>query len=175
MGGEANVAIDFVDTIVLAAHPPVDLLLSDAETWWDLQAARLPAGPRPSVSDAIELRGALRDAFEAVIADRRPSTATLRAINDAAAAAPSNPHLELSDEGVVELSTRWHAHRRGAAVLAEIAAAGMRLIVDEPRLRRCANPDCSMLFIGDNPRRIWCAANVCGNRTRVARHYRRTH
>ncbi|WP_139810547.1 CGNR zinc finger domain-containing protein, partial [Mycobacterium avium] len=41
---------------------------------------------------------------------------------------------------------------------------------------RCANPDCSMLFLATNPRRSWCTANICGNRARVARHYhRRTH
>jgi predicted RNA-binding Zn ribbon-like protein len=42
-------------------------------------------------------------------------------------------------------------------------------------LRRCANPTCSMLFVAPNARRIWCTANICGNRTRVARHYERTH
>ncbi|SDP87791.1 CGNR zinc finger domain-containing protein [Lentzea jiangxiensis] len=31
-----------------------------------------------------------------------------------------------------------------------------------------------MLFLAENKRRVWCAANVCGNRARVARHYSRT-
>lgn len=41
------------------------------------------------------------------------------------------------------------------------------------RLRRCANPACSMLFIADDARRKWCMQNICGNRVRVARHYQR--
>jgi CGNR zinc finger len=41
------------------------------------------------------------------------------------------------------------------------------------RLRRCANPACSMIFIAVNPRRSWCTPGVCGNRARVARHYQR--
>src|SRR6266566_219775 len=31
----------------------------------------------------------------------------------------------------------------------------------------------SMIFVAVNPRRSWCAPAVCGNRARVARHYRR--
>jgi predicted RNA-binding Zn ribbon-like protein len=42
------------------------------------------------------------------------------------------------------------------------------------RLRRCANPACSMLFLADTTRRQWCTPNLCGNRARVARHYRRS-
>jgi len=41
------------------------------------------------------------------------------------------------------------------------------------RLRRCANPACLMIFVAVNPRCSWCAPGVCGNRVRVARHYRR--
>ena len=41
------------------------------------------------------------------------------------------------------------------------------------RLRRCANPACSVIFIAVNPRRSWCAPGICGNRVRVARHHRR--
>nr|WP_272925044.1 CGNR zinc finger domain-containing protein [Streptomyces sp. SID8377] len=41
-------------------------------------------------------------------------------------------------------------------------------------MRRCANPECSMLFLAGNSRRKWCTGNICGNRTRVARHCRRS-
>ncbi len=41
------------------------------------------------------------------------------------------------------------------------------------RLRRCQNPACSMLFVASDARRKFCTQNICANRTRVARHYRR--
>jgi predicted RNA-binding Zn ribbon-like protein len=32
-----------------------------------------------------------------------------------------------------------------------------------------------MLFIASDPRRRFCTQNICANRVRVARHYRRQH
>ncbi len=72
---------------------------------------------------------------------------------------------------------RWHTEHGGNAGLAAIARETIDLLADPQRLqrlRRCANPACSMLFIAETKRRQWCTGNICGNRTRVARHYERT-
>ncbi|MEU9839973.1 CGNR zinc finger domain-containing protein [Actinomadura sp. NPDC048032] len=37
----------------------------------------------------------------------------------------------------------------------------------------CEADDCVLLFLPAHPRRRWCSAARCGNRVRVARHYRR--
>src|SRR6185437_1658316 len=72
----------------------------------------------------------------------------------------------------------WHAVRAlRTALLGELAADAVALLTG-PRatqLRKCANPDCILQFVADNPRRRWCSSAVCGNRARVARHYQRHH
>ncbi|NPC91302.1 CGNR zinc finger domain-containing protein [Bacillus sp. WMMC1349] len=39
-------------------------------------------------------------------------------------------------------------------------------------IRRCANPDCVLLFIDTHGRRKWCSMKICGNRSKVTRHQR---
>lgn len=51
-----------------------------------------------------------------------------------------------------------------------------QLAADHPgRLRRCANPDCSLfLFDRSNANaRYWCSMTSCGNRMKARRHHRR--
>lgn len=45
---------------------------------------------------------------------------------------------------------------------------------DQERLKACLAPGCVLYFMQNHPRREWCSAG-CGNRARVARHYRRHH
>jgi predicted RNA-binding Zn ribbon-like protein len=76
----------------------------------------------------------------------------------------------------LQTQTQWHQEYGGNPRLAFIAAQAAQFLADPAnvaRLRRCANPACSMIFVAVNPRRSWCAPGVCGNRARVARHYRR--
>ncbi|XES01431.1 CGNR zinc finger domain-containing protein [Streptomyces sp. S1D4-11] len=42
------------------------------------------------------------------------------------------------------------------------------------RLRPCLAPNCLLFFVKNHARRE-CCSPVCGNRVRVARHYRRHH
>ncbi|WP_254697369.1 CGNR zinc finger domain-containing protein [Mycobacterium avium] len=82
-------------------------------------------------------------------------------------------------DNYLQRSVRWHVEYGGNPALAATATDAITVLTDpryRDQLRRCANPDCSMLFLATNPRRSWCTANICGNRARVARHYhRRTH
>ncbi|MFD0502370.1 CGNR zinc finger domain-containing protein [Streptomyces chiangmaiensis] len=45
---------------------------------------------------------------------------------------------------------------------------------DRDRLRPCLAPNCLLFFVKNHARREWCSP-ACGNRMRVARHYRRHH
>ncbi len=179
MGGEPLVALDLADTLMTAVDPPVDLLDAAAAqaAWWALQASRLPTGPAPEPTAVRRLRAALREAFDAHLAGRTPDATSLEDLNATAASVPTSPRLVMTDEGPRE-RTRWHVEHGGNAALAAIAAEAVRLLADPERLgvlRRCGNPECSMLFLAENKRRKWCTANICGNRVRVARHYERTH
>lgn len=178
MGGERLVALDLVDTVMLAVDPPVDLIETPAQLakWWDLQEVRLPAGPLPDATTTRRLRTAIRDVFDSHLAGRAPLATSIEDLNAAAAAAPASLRMVLSSDGLYA-ETRWHTEYGGNAALAAIARETIELMADAERLgslRRCANPNCSMLFLAEHKRRQWCIGSRCGNRSRVARHYEKT-
>jgi predicted RNA-binding Zn ribbon-like protein len=175
IGGEPLVALDLVDTLITVTDPPTDLLADPARAadWWAVQAVRLPDEPVPDPVATRRLRTAIRDALDAHLEGRAPRDTSIEDLNAAAAAVPTSPRL-LAGGGS---TTRWHTEYGGNATLAAIAGETIRLLTDPdrlPKLRRCANPACSMLFLAERRSRQWCASNVCGNRVRVARHYERT-
>ena len=178
MGGERLVALDLVDTLMLTMDPPVDLIGTPAQLarWWELQEVRLPAGPLPDATSVRRLRAAIRDVFDSHLAGRAPLATSVEDINATAAGAPASLRMVLSgDELYAE--TRWHTEYGGNAALAAIARETIELMADATRLetlKRCANPNCSMLFLAEHKRRQWCVGSVCGNRARVARHYEKT-
>ena len=175
MGGESSVAVDFVDTERLAVTPAIDLLADDAEAWWRLQSGRLPGGEEPAEMAASRLRSAIREAFEARIAGRAAPASAVEELNSFAASVPSSPRLVSGPQGF-SAETRWHPEHGGNAKLAAVAGDAMALLADPVRaaqLRHCAGSECSMIFLAENSRRVWCTANLCGNRARVARHQRR--
>ena len=108
---------------------------------------------------------------------REPAATSIEDINAVAASAPVS--LRIGGPGHdLQAQTRWHTELGGNAALAAVATEAITLIGQPGRrdmLRRCANPNCSMLFLAQTTRRQWCTQNICGNRTRVARHYQRTH
>ena len=178
MGGERLVALDLVDTLLLAVDPPVDLLETPAQLakWWELQEVRLPAGPLPDATATRRLRTAVRDILDSHLAERAPLATSIEDLNAAAAAAPASLRLVMSGDGL-HAETRWHTEYGGNAALAAIARETIELMADPERLdslRRCANPNCSMLFLAEHKRRQWCIGSRCGNRSRVARHYEKT-
>jgi predicted RNA-binding Zn ribbon-like protein len=177
VGGEP-LAVDLADTLVTVTSPPTDLLSSDERnaTFWALQAARLPAGAAvPDISATQAIRAAVRELLDAHLEQRSPAPDALETVNRAAADAPTSPHLTASTDGQLTAGIIWHNHDAQARTLAAVAGSAIEVLTGPAagRLRRCANPACSMLFVAADARRKWCTQNICGNRTRVARHYRR--
>lgn len=175
MGGEPLVALDLVDTLMLAADPPADLLAGEggAEKWWGLQGRRLPGGPVPDPAATRRLRAAIRDLLDSHLEHRAPRETSVEDVNAAAASVPVSERLVARD-GELRREIRWHAEFGGNVRLAAIAREVIGLMSSPEqlaRLRRCANPGCSMLFLAASSRRQWCTPNICGNRARVARHY----
>ncbi|SER80984.1 CGNR zinc finger domain-containing protein [Lentzea albida] len=178
MGAEPLVALDLVDTHALCLDPVKDFIADEAghARWWALQADRLPAAPPPAMTATRRLRSVLRALFEAHLTGAEPDPQLIADLNAVAAAVPTSPRLDGWGAGAVA-ATRWHDDYNGHPGLAAIAGEAIGLLADQERLaklRACADPTCSMLFLAENRRRVWCAANVCGNRARVARHYERT-
>ncbi|MFI1583535.1 CGNR zinc finger domain-containing protein [Embleya sp. NPDC020630] len=60
----------------------------------------------------------------------------------------------------------------------EAARAYLELLhtTDPDRIRRCANPECTLWFadISKNGRRRWCSMAECGNRAKARAHYTRS-
>jgi predicted RNA-binding Zn ribbon-like protein len=177
--GELIVAVDLIDTIALPGSPVRDDLLSDddnAAAWWRLESARVPAGDVPDIQALRRLRIALRAAIEAVVDAAPVPEETVADLNFFMQSVPASTRLARTGSRL-RTETRWHQEYGGNARLAFIATQAAEFLSDPSKaglLRRCANPACRMIFVAVNPRRSWCVPGVCGNRVRVARHYRRS-
>jgi len=176
--GEPLVAVDLINTVAAPGSAVADDLLSadlGVRAWWQVERARVPGGDLPDTGALRRLRLALRDMIEALMDGRPVPPAAVSDLNFFMQSAPASTRLELTDTGI-RGRTRWHCEYGGNPLLAFIATEAAEFLSDRSqvrRLRRCANPACSMIFIAVNPRRSWCAPAVCGNRVRVARHHRR--
>jgi predicted RNA-binding Zn ribbon-like protein len=177
--GEPIVAVDLINTAAAPGSSVADdLLASDrgVKAWWRVQSARVPGGRPPDVESLRRLRSALAEVIGALIDGRSVPAAAVAELNSFTQSAPASTRLRLTGTGL-QVDTRWHEEHGGNPRLAFIAAQAAVFVSDPAqvdRLRRCANPVCSMIFVAVNPRRSWCAPSVCGNRVRVARHHRRT-
>lgn len=159
-----------------------------AAAWLQVASARQDAS-WPSLPAELDLTSSLsalvglRDAGRALAArqtadDREPAlsamdvTEALRVVNDLAASAPAYPSLRWgAEEPELVLETDRPI---AATVVAELARATVEFFGGSYRegLRACQAPGCVLYFVKEHPRREWCSAG-CGNRARVARHYRR--
>ncbi|WP_059017000.1 ABATE domain-containing protein [Mycobacterium sp. M26] len=172
-------AVDLADTIITAQNPPADLLANEAtcRLWWELQRDRLPQGaPLPPLDVTVEIRGAVREILDAHLTGASPGRAAVEQINGILARVPATRQLVHNRSGwTVETARRASADRPYDLALAAVADSLTDLLVSPSvdRLRRCQNPACSMLFVASDARRKFCTQNICANRTRVARHYRR--
>lgn len=178
-GEDTSTALALVNTEIEPRGRPVDLL-PDVRTLagW-LSARGLTTGRSASVADqdlvrVRELRTAIRAAFTARSAGRRPPRPAVATINAAAALVPSTPRLHWSGENP-ECETVWDEGARTMDVaLAELATNAIDTLLGDcsDRLRLCEAHGCNRMFIQDHRRRRWCS-RTCGDRVRVARHYRK--
>ncbi|MGB8861276.1 MAG: ABATE domain-containing protein [Ilumatobacteraceae bacterium] len=178
VGGEP-LAIDLADTLITSSQPPADLLAGEGRlaAFWELQHPRLPPGSSvPSLAATLALRDAVRSTLDAIVQDTPIDPLAIERINVASAGAVSWPLLTTSPRMELGTDDGWRAGEGAALSLAAVARSLIEVVTGPAvgRLRRCANPSCSMLFIADDARRKWCTTNICGNRARVARHYQRS-
>jgi predicted RNA-binding Zn ribbon-like protein len=176
--GEPVVGVDLINTVAAPGSAVADDLLSadrGAQAWWRIERARVPAGDVPDIQALRQLRSALRDMIDALVDDLPVPQAAVSDLNFFMQSAPASKRLRLTGTGL-RVHTQWHGEYGGNPRLGFIATQAAEFLSDPSkvrRLRRCANPACSMIFIAVNPRRSWCAPGICGNRVRVARYYRR--
>jgi predicted RNA-binding Zn ribbon-like protein len=130
---------------------------------------------------AASFCGAMRTLFQARIDYVEILPGWIAPINEILAHTKGYDRLEpLEERGAGKSDWRLALHARAQGLewlLTAIARSAAELIAEGPQspIRRCANPDCGLFFY-DNSRtgkRRWCSMAVCGNRAKVAAHYRR--
>jgi len=125
--------------------------------------------------DALALRRALL-AMAEKLATRRPvPSASLQVINKAIGKCPARVLLA-RNSGRFEETTRLDLCEP-EQLMVPIAQSASDLLCrgDLALVKRCANPACGTFFYdtSKNHTRRWCSTTECGNRMRVAAHYRR--
>jgi predicted RNA-binding Zn ribbon-like protein len=186
-------ALDLLNTTPVLADGPVDLLSSFTDlTQWAAASGLIGVAAAETLRQRFEgtpigagalaatknLREALRDIVKTIASDKPVPPAALDSIN--AALQQSQGRIQLQWNPKKHLFVR--AHRRdvdGTAqeIVAAIADAGVRLLTEKSLslIRKCENPACVLHFYdtSKNHGRRWCSMEICGNRLKVAAHYRR--
>ncbi|MFF4902645.1 CGNR zinc finger domain-containing protein [Streptomyces sp. NPDC001068] len=173
--GSAQEALDDDAAVAAWLRAVADRLAAEA----GLEIEHLAENEVGTAAGALRtLRDALRRLASEMTDDPRPPVTgpeltrpeALAALNASARAWP-----ELAWPAAGEPSRLY----RGSGTAAEfavqlIAHQAVELFAgpDRARLRPCLAPNCPLFFVKNHARREWCSA-ACGNRVRVARHYRR--
>lgn len=150
-----------------------------ARAW--AHAAEFPGASRVTAEQLARLRR-LRDGLRRVAAhvtddDRAPAVQWDLALDQAVEAVDA--HLVSRRPGLIRtdddtLAVTWRHEATGFdEVLADLALEGAELVGEgSAELHVCHGPGCVLYYVKNHPRRGWCSAG-CGNRARVARHYRK--
>lgn len=182
-----HAALDFLNSVLAPADQTLDFF-HDGVTFarWLTDSGVVPVAvaaaarsltPRQLDRLAAEAR-VLREWFRPVVVrwtlggDRALRAADLDHLNVLMAKSPLTRVLVRGSAGVELLAHRSLTDTH--ALTAELAAACADLLTHQSHgnVRKCENPNCSMLFADNKrgPRRRWCSMAVCGNRMKVAAH-----
>ncbi len=125
--------------------------------------------------NALLLRRALFTMAEKLTTHRLVPRESLEAINETIGKRPGCVLLA-RNSGRFEEQTRLDL-REPVQLMVPIAQSASDLLChgDLALVKRCANPTCGAFFYdtSKNHTRRWCSTSGCGNRMRVAAHYRR--
>ena len=123
-----------------------------------------------ALADLAALRTVLRDALEAYVSRRRLPR-SLRMVLDAQMnRAPARLAMGSRPGGydlsLLRLGDDWDV------VIAEVATSAGRLISEGQRVKICANPHCSWMFVDESRpgTRRWCEVSICGSLVNVRRY-----
>jgi predicted RNA-binding Zn ribbon-like protein len=160
-------ALDFVGTVKWREDEPEEQLIAPADLRAWLRAAGLlerpPAVDGAGFAGALDLREAIYRTVSARLDGRSPRPADRHLLNDAATAAPLQPVLTADGRRRVDGDLR--------AVLSTLARDAVDAVgADGDRLRRCANPRCTRVYVDASRGRSrrWCGMTECGNAAKVA-------
>lgn len=182
--------LDFINTLIAQNGKPVDLLdtFSDLVRWLEqthllereeARKAERNWGNKPEgrrlLDQAREFRASLREMVVRIAAGKSVPPAAIENINKLL-------RYRVGYQQVTgragNFAQQFQAHSKEGdlllGVLAE-AASDMLCTCDVSLIKQCQNPACVLFFYDTtkNHGRHWCSMSVCGNRIKVAAHYRR--
>ena len=191
-------ALDLLNTWRFNADQSLDLLQSpeDIVTW--LAAVGLPDGAyspelsscppnrRILLDEALWLRRDILLIVQSLVAGELPPPYTVDTINRILTESATSfrldsliipPEGEQDEEMEDHLVLNAHEHVSSVlGVLQPIALSAARIVTEAnpTRIRQCASRNCMYWFLDTSKsgRRRWCSMSRCGNRAKVAKHYR---
>ena len=124
---------------------------------------------RKAQLELARLRDLLRRALERYISGRPLPPAMVRELQATVNRAPMRLELDASGGGSLV-----RAPRSGSdwdVVMAEIATSAVRLMSERRKVKICANPNCSWIFVDQSKpgTRRWCNPGICGSLANVRR------
>ena len=182
--------LDFINTDLVVDGQPRDLLASFSDVIaWAIQAKVLTqadadavegsSGRQAKATGMLEqiraFRAVLREMVERIAAGKAVPQTAVAAINEALRTRVGYPQL-ISRKGRFE--RKYQVESAGGpqllGLLAE-SAADLLTTCDLSLIKKCQNPACVLFFYDTtkNHARHWCSMSLCGNRHKVAAHYRR--
>jgi predicted RNA-binding Zn ribbon-like protein len=185
-----QLCLDFINTRFVLNGRQMDLLaaFSDLVTW--LVQVRLLTGDeakkierrwgdQPKGTQILEqaraFRAALREMVEQIAARRAVPEAAIKAVNEMLRYRIGYPQLtRRSGKFERGYQTESQDANQLLGLLAE-AATNLLCRCDLSLIKKCQNPACVLFFYDTtkNHARHWCSMTICGNRSKVAAHYRR--
>ena len=185
-----QVCLDFINTQFVLNGRPVDLLatFSDLVTWLvqihlltEEEGKKIerqwskPVDRAEILEQARAFRVTLREMVKRIAVHRPVPPAAIEAINGMLRYRLGYPQL-VTRNGKFErgyLAESQDANQL-LGLLAE-AAANLLCTCDLSLIKKCQNPLCVLFFYDTtkNHARHWCSMTICGNRSKVAAHYRR--
>jgi predicted RNA-binding Zn ribbon-like protein len=181
--------LDFINTQMVVKGAPTDVLESfeDLVSWLvhaklltqsqaDSAGAELNRKETTSLLEqAKAFRVTLRGLAERIVAHKPILDSTINAINQLLSQRPGYPQLVRNEGGFEQ---RFHSAATPAHnLLVPLVEAACDLLcrADFALIKKCGNPACILYFYDTtkNHARNWCSMQLCGNRIKVAAHYRR--
>ena len=193
-----TLALDLLNTWRFNADQPLDLLQSPEDLVIWLAAAGLPDGAycaelsssppnrRILLDEALWLRRDILLIVQSLVAGELPPPYTVDALNRILTESGTSFRLDsltIPPEGEQDkrmegqLVLNVHEHISSVlGVLQPKALSAARIVTEAnpTRIRQCASSNCMYWFLDTSKsgRRRWCSMSRCGNRAKVAKHYR---
>lgn len=182
--------LDFINTQIIDKGSPVDMLgdFSDLLNWMVqaqvleekeareefLEWSRKPEG-NYVFQQALEFRAVLRNMVERITKGRPIQQSSIEEINKLLRHRLGYTQLTRLRSGFETLF--YVESRNPIQLIVPLAESASDLLchADFSLIKRCENPACVLYFydVSKNHARRWCSMNICGNRMKVAAHYRR--